>query len=158
MNRLTKATLLGYRSLIRLYPRSFRRQFESDMLQDFADAAGDATNERGLKGAFSHTRRAYYDAVAGLFREWAHETTVVIGALSVCATAALMTAPIVPPLPNIPRPPAHPISFDELSLMLLMLGLLFMIAIVIVLANVIVKPRLERGAHPEPPASRSAKP
>jgi len=147
----------GYRALLHLYPRAFREQFASDMVRDLVDAKGEAATRGGWRGELSCVRRAYMDVLVSLARQWSRDTTATIGGLAVLATAALFTAPIFPPLPNIRRPVAAPLSVNELSLILFILGLLFMIAIVIVLTCCVVKPTLRRVARGSSPrrASRS---
>lgn len=138
----TNAARAGYRAILRLYPRRFQDQFAEDMLRDFMDASIDASVNAGWGCWFAHVSRAYADAIISLVREWGRERTAMIGMISVVATAVVFTIPFLPPVPNATRPPARPLSVDELSLVLFILGMLALIALVTVLGSRLVSGRM----------------
>jgi hypothetical protein len=148
MPSLTRVGLLGYKALLHLYPRAFQQQFTSDMLRDFQDRGLDASVDRGWKGEAAHMWQAYTDIALSLARERGSGRGALIGALSVCATAILFFAPIWPPLPDVPRPPARAISADEFTAVLLVLGLFLLVALVIGVTCGVVNPMLQRRRNP----------
>ena len=115
-----------YRALLRLYPLHFQQDFASDMALDFADASDEAWQRRRWRGVAGIWTRAAADLAGSLTVQWVRTGIPLIALLSVsaavCAASAALTL-----VPQEPLPIRLPQRDQELAMLLLLAGTVFLI-------------------------------
>lgn len=131
-----------YRTLILLYPASFRTQHGGEMALDFADAARDAHRTEGWRGLSAHWARSLADLIVTIVQQWLATFWPTIGLLSMAVTVLGFSAALrfVPDGPFAFR--VDPLQEELAILLLLLLGALIPIFGVVVFCGCFLRPHL----------------
>jgi hypothetical protein len=136
-----------YETLLRLYPPAFRREFASDMAQDFDDASREAWANDGWRGLLSLWLFTSADLVRSVPIQWLRSGALIVGALALasatgCAAAVAILAPRVTY-----RMRFIGVQGDELLLVIVATTLVVLIATTIIFSWLFVRPALNRRAR-----------
>ena len=141
------AGLTLYGLLLRLYPAAFRREFGSDMVQDFADISHEAWANEGWRGLLSLWLLTSADLARSVPIQWLRSGTLIIGALAL-AGAACSAAAVAILAPRVPyRIAFNGLHGDELLLVILATTLVVLIAATIIFSLLFLRPSLNRSAR-----------
>ena len=136
-----------YGTLLRLYPPAFRREFASDMAQDFDDSSRQAWANEGWRGLLSLWLFTSADLVRSVPMQWLRSGALIVGALAL-ASAACSAAAVAILAPRVTyRVRFADVHGDELLLVIVATTLVVLIATTIVFSWLFVRPTLNRSAR-----------
>jgi hypothetical protein len=136
-----------YETLLRLYPPAFRREFASDMAQDFDDARREAWAKDGWRGLLSLWLFTTADLVRSLPMQWLRSGAFIVVALALAsATCSAAAVAILAPRVTF-RMRFTGVHGDELLLVIVATTLVVLIAMTIVFSWLFVRPTLNRSAR-----------
>ncbi len=92
MQPVTAISSAVYTALLALYPPAFRREFASDMIQDFEDASHEAWDNDSWKGVLSLWVFTSADVARNVPAQWLRSGTLIVTALALMSTAACAAA------------------------------------------------------------------
>jgi hypothetical protein len=146
MQPLVAIGLALYKALLGLYPRAFRREFASDMIQDFEEAGHEAWINDGWRGVLSLWLFAGADIVRSVPMQWLRSGTVIVTglALTIATSCAAAVGILDPRVPYTMRPSSP--ERDELLLLVLATTIVVVIAATIVFSLMFLRPALNRHA------------
>jgi hypothetical protein len=143
------ATAIGvavYKILLALYPPAFRREFASDMIQDFEDASHDAWANDHWKGVLSLWVFTGFDVMRNMPAQWIRSRTLIVTALGLmtatsCAAGVGMLNLRVPYTLR----PSSP-ERDGVLMLILVTTIVVIIAATIIFSLVFLRTALNRHA------------
>lgn len=137
-----------YRTLLWLYPASFRAQHAGEMALDFADASDDARVSQGWRGLLAHWNHALADLAVTIVQQWFRTFWPLIGLLSMAVTVLGFGAALrfVPDGPLVL--PVDPRQHELVLLLLLLLGALIPIFGVVIFCACFLTPNLNGRRGP----------
>jgi hypothetical protein len=144
MHALIAIGVALYTALLDLYPRAFRREFGSDMIQDFEEATHEAWTTTGWRGVLSLWLFTGLDIACSLPMQWLTSGRLIFSGLALttaasCAAGIGMLDPRVPYTMRATTP-----ERDELLLLVLATTIVVVIAATIVFSLMFLRPALNR--------------
>lgn len=80
-----------YKALLGLYPPAFRREFSSDMVQDFEEASYETWASEGWQGLLSFAFFTGIDVARGVLMQWLRSGMAIVIGLAFAIAAACAT-------------------------------------------------------------------
>jgi hypothetical protein len=146
MQPLVSIGVAVYKVLLGLYPRAFRREFASDMIQDFEEASEEARTNDGWRVLLSFWLFTGADVARSVPVQWLRSGTpiVIVLALVIATSCAAVVGMIDTRVPYIMRSSSP--ERDELLLLILATTIVVVIAATIIFALMFLRPVLNRNA------------
>ncbi|HKT81045.1 MAG TPA: hypothetical protein VJP86_12550 [Vicinamibacterales bacterium] len=135
---------IAYRAAVRLYPADFRRQFEAEMLRDFAEATSEAVG-CGDRHVVALWGRVTLDFFKSLLLQWIRTGLPLVALIAaVCSFSGVaLTANLLAGRTWAVAVDASP-EADLLALFLLVVGLLMIVIATICLTQWFTRSLIER--------------
>jgi hypothetical protein len=134
-----------YKMLLSLYPRAFRREFASDMIQDFEEANHEAwTNDR-WRGVLSLSLFAGADVVRSMPIQWLRSATLIVTVLALVTATSCVAVGLLDLRVRYTMRPSSP-ERDVLLLLILATTIVVLIAATVVFSLIFLRPALNRRA------------
>ena len=135
-----------YKALLALYPPAFRREFASDMIQDFEDATHEAWANDRWRGVLSLWLFACADVVRSLPMQWLRSGTLIVSGLALMtATSCAAAVGILDPRVPYTMKPSSP-ERDELLLLILATTIVVLIAATVIFSLMFLRPTPSHGS------------
>ena len=135
-----------YRALLSLYPRAFRREFASDMAQDFEEASQEAWTNGRWRDVLSLWIFTGADLVRSVPIQWLRGGTLIVTglALTIATSGAAAVQMLDPRVPYTMR--SGSAERDGVLLLILVATIMVVIAATIIFSLVFLSPALKRRA------------
>jgi hypothetical protein len=135
-----------YKALLALYPRAFRREFASDMIQDFDEASHEAwTNDR-WRGVLSLWLFAGANVARSVPMQWLRSGRLLVTGLAlVTATSCVAVVGVIDPRVPYTMTSSNP-ERDGLLMLILVTTVVVIIAATIIFSLMFLRPALNRHA------------
>jgi hypothetical protein len=95
MQPLIAISLALYTALLGLYPRAFRREFATDMIQDFEEASHEAWTNTGWRGLLSFAFFAGADVARGVLMQWLRSGRLLVMLILVTTVVVIIAATVI---------------------------------------------------------------
>jgi hypothetical protein len=135
-----------YKALLGLYPSAFRREFASDMIQDFEEASHEAWTNTGWRGLLSFAFFTAADVARSVLMQWLRSGRLLVMGLAfaIAAACATIIGMLDLRVPYIIRPSSP--ERDGVLMLILVTTIIVVIAATIVFSVMFLRPVLNRNA------------
>jgi hypothetical protein len=135
-----------YKALLGLYPPAFRREFASDMIQDFEEASYETWASGGWQGLSSFAFITGMDVARGVLMQWLRSGRAIVMGLAFAITGAC--AAVIGTLDLRVRYVIQPSSpeRDGVFVLILVTTVVVIIAATVIFSLIFVRPALTRHA------------
>ena len=135
-----------YRALLALYPPAFRREFASDMIQDFEEASHEAWTNTGWRGLLSFAFFAGADVARSVLMQWLRSGRLLVTGLAlVTATSCVAVVGVIDPRVPYTMTSSSP-ERDGLLVLILVTTVVVIIAATVIFSLIFLRPALTRHA------------
>jgi hypothetical protein len=146
MQPLASIGVAVYTALLGLYPRAFRREFASDMIQDFEDASHDAWANDRWKGVLSLWVFTSADVARSALMQWLRSGRLLVTGLAlVTATSCVAVVGVIDPRVPYTLTSSSP-ERDGLLVLILITTVVVIIAATVIFSLIFLRPALDRHA------------
>lgn len=132
-----------YKALLALYPPAFRREFASDMIQDFEDASHEAWANDHWRGMLLLWVSTSVDVVRNVPAQWLRSGTLIVTALALVTATSCVAVGLLDLRVRYTMTPSSP-ERDVLLLLILATTIVVLIAATMVFSLMFLRRALNR--------------
>lgn len=146
MQPLVSIGVAVYTALLALYPPAFRREFASDMIQDFEDASHEAWANDRWNGVLSLWVFTSADVACNVPAQWLRSGRLLVTGLAlVTATSCVAVVGVIDPRVPYTMTSSSP-ERDGLLVLILITTVVVIIAATVIFSLIFLRPALDRHA------------
>jgi hypothetical protein len=134
-----------YRGLVALYPPAFRREFASDMIQDFEDASHEAWANDHWRGVLSLWVFTGFDVMRNVLAQWTRSGALIVTALALMTATSSVAVGLLDLRVRYTMRPSSP-ERDGVLVLILVTTVVVIIAATVIFSLIFLRPALTRHA------------